>query len=211
MPLQNVAFDTRQDAVRAMGPTPYLFDKYLVRVLRNAFSDPTKLQHQELRSLMWKAQYSESVIDIEGLYNWKPSTTGRRPAITVKRDNWTSQRLGINDEAQGGFEMDGAGTFEKLWMGSHTIFAISTLPDESDLLAHEIQRFLDGFSSVIRAELDMKRVTVAAIGELFEIKEYRQSYATPVTLAAAASDKWKVIEQAPLFNSAALDMTQLLG
>lgn len=210
MSTQNVAFNTRQDAVRAMGPTPYLFDKYLIRLLRNVFSDPSKFQHQELRSLMWNAKLKDSVIDIESLYNWKPDSTGRRPAVTVKRDNWTAQRLGINDEAQGGFEADGAGTFEKLWMGSHTIFAISTVPDESDLIAHEIQRYLDGFSSVIREELDMKRVTVAAIGELFEIKEYRQSYATPVTVAAAASDKWKVIMQAPLFNSTSLDMTQFL-
>lgn len=205
-----VTFNSKQDAVRAMGPTPYLFDKYLIQVLRRAFVDPSKLQQAELRSLAWNAQYQQSKLTISSLYDWKPESTGMRPAITVKRDNYTSTRLGINDEAIGGFELDGAQTFEKLWTGSHTIFAISTLPDEADLLAHEIQRYLDGFSSTIRGELDMKRMTVAAIGELFEIKEYRQSYAVPVTLAAAVSDKWKLIEQAPLFNSFEMDLGQLL-
>lgn len=209
-PDPNQFYRTREDAIAALGMVPYLLNAYLVQLLRRLFSNPGSLElgnvmGSDLRSLAYSARAEDARIDIVPIHLWKPDTTGLRPALTVKRNAYTPALATLNAERIGGeVPPDGAESFEQIWAGSHTVFAIGG-PDQAELLACEVLRYLAAFANLIRQELRILRFGCAQLGDGFEVKEFRQNYAVPVTVAVGCSHRWTQVMQAPLLKTVEAD------
>ena len=183
-----------------LGPRPDIVTGYLRLWLATHFAKETTIEHEELRSLLW-TELDSSELKIENIYRWRPSTTENRPAILIRRNDWQVLRRGIDDRMIGDTITDDAmNHYASFLVGSHTVFNLSPQPIEAEILAAEVYRELMQFGPVVREELDLKRFVVVGVGALFEVKEYRGTYAVPVHLAYEIEEKWRLIKHAPFLR-----------
>lgn len=196
-------------AICSTGMLPHLMTGFLVQWLRRHFADPKNREQSDLLNKIWKAVGTETTIDVESATRWKPETTELRPAVVVARNDWNVLRFGINDQMMGGdWEATGAEYFAAYVEGTHTLFCVSPLPVEAEILAAEVYRETLQFGPAVRRELDVavKRFATVGVGKIFEIEEARQAYAVPVTVAYGLEERWKLVPYAPFLKKITLSM-----
>lgn len=187
-----------QKAICSVGATPTLVTGYLRQWLESHFAQPDTIEQKLLRSKLWKSVRTETGIEIEAVTAWKPSTTEFRPALLIGRNDWNNIRLGIEDRMMGG--TTSSDHYAAYFQGSHTVFAVSTLPFEAELLALEAYRELLGFGPVVRRELGLKRFQMSQVGKIFQVEEASQHYAIPITLAYVAEERWQITPHSPFLK-----------
>jgi hypothetical protein len=188
-------------ALCSLGPRPHIVTGFLRQWFISHFSKETQIEHPELRTKLWKRIPTETEIEIESVTRWKPQTTEFRPSIIIARNDWKVLRVGINDQMMGErWDFTGTDHFAAYLEGSHTLFCISNLAEEAEILGAEVYRELMQFGPKVREELDLKRFVVVGVGKLFEIEEARQNYAVPVTVAYGVEERWKLIPHAPFLK-----------
>ncbi len=190
-------------ALCSLGPRPHIVTGFLRQWLIGHFSVAGQIEHPELRGKLWKAVGTETEIEIESLTRWKPETTEFRPAVVIGRNDWKVLRLGIDDRMMGetGWTPDiGTDHYAAYLEGSHTLFCISSLATEAEILGAEVYREMMQFGPLVRQELDLKRFAVVGVGKLFEIEEARSNYAVPVTVAYGIEERWKLVPHAPFLK-----------
>ncbi len=189
-------------ALCSVGATPHLITGYLRQWLQSHFGSADTIEQKILRSKIWKLVRTENGIEIESITRWKPSTTEFRPALVIARNDWNNLRFGIEDRMMG--DLTANDNFATYFNGSHTVFCVSTLAEEAEILGLETYRELLQFGPVVRKELGLKRVQMAQLGKLFEMEEAESHYAVPITLAYAAEERWRIETIAPFLKKVVL-------
>ena len=196
------AFDTGNNLC-ALGISPHIITGFLRDWLTNRFSDANNIEAEQLRGMLWKAAPPTGIL-IESITRWKPETTEKRPAIIIKRGQWTSQRLVLNDVAGSGDVYLGSKFYGRLMTGTHTLFCISNNGAQSELLAGELIKDLNMYGLVIANVLNLVKFEVVELGALFQIEESKESYSVPVTVSYTGQEVWEVAEQGPILKRISL-------
>lgn len=183
----------------SIGMRTYLMTGFLREWLIDHFASG-KLEHAELRSLMWKANPLDSNILIQSVTEWNPKESGKRPEIVIRRNDLTNERLSIGDKLHGTFDLTGQDHYSTMEVGSHTLFCGSKLPQEAEILSMEVARDLRQFGPSIREELDLRRFRVLGVGSLRQLEEASQTYSVPVTVAYAYEESWILHRHAPFLK-----------
>ncbi len=197
----------------ALGPRAYVITGALVMFLRQHFATRDSIADPALRDLVYKLDNGDpdwvnpdpASIVIESSSRWKPEVAGSRPQIVVRRNQYDTKTVGINNELQGGFNRDGDQHHAAMVEGTHTVFCVATEADEAERLGYEVYTELLQFSSVIREWLDLHRFMVHTLGELVTLEEAPQSYAAPITVGCGFFETWRVIMHAPKLKRISLD------
>jgi hypothetical protein len=173
----------------------------LLRIwLEGHFQDQTLIEDLKLQNKLWRPGLTTGIV-INSVTDWEPGLVEHHPALIIKRNAWRHQRLGINDQAMAGFpNISGDKTFANLWQGSHTIFCISSVGGELEVLAAEVFRELNEFGPVFRQYTGLMRFAVAEVGELAILEEGRQNYVVPITVAYTVQEFWLIRQEAPKVN-----------
>lgn len=187
-------------AVCQLGPRTHLVTGFLRRWLTTHFSAEATIENPDLRGYLWSSVDSSQLL-IESITQWRPAMTEKRPGILISRNDWEIMRWGINDETMGYQPKDGARRFNVGIKGSHTVFCISAKPVEAEILASEVYREFMQFGPIIREELDLHMFRVVQVGKLFRVREAKNNYAVPVTVAYAAQEMWKLIPHLPFLKT----------
>jgi len=182
----------------------FLLTGFLVEWLRLHFSAPGSAEHDSLRGRFWKTVNPD--IYINWALAWKPETTEKRPGLLVHRGDYTYSRLSIGDRVHGNPDLTGNQHYTILVRGSHTVFCVSSLPQEAEILGAEVARELGQFGPAIREELSLHRFTVAGVGKAAQLEEAHQNYGVPVTVGIAYEENWEIIPHAPVLKRIALSM-----
>lgn len=183
----------------SIGPRAWLLTGFLREWLQQHFSTAGGIEHPELRSLLWRAM-DDSPILIESVTRWLPEQTETRPAVVIKRNDWSVDRVGIGDFLQGDSDLTGTDHYSILLTGSHTLFCIARNAQQAEILAAEVYREFLQFGPAIRQALDLKRFLVAGAGALALLEEAAQTYVVPVTVGYAFEEKWMLIPHAPVLK-----------
>jgi hypothetical protein len=191
-------------SVCSIGMLPWLMTGYLRDHLTKHFGSEQTIEQPDLRTLLWNATLADRKIHIESITEWSPQNTEHRPAIIIARGDCSSARWGISDRMQGSQPWSGAKHYGCGLAGSHTLFCISSVPLEAEILGAEVARDLLHFADLIREELRLMRFQMAGIGKLVEIEEAHESFAVPVTVAYTGEEKWVLHPQAPLLKRISL-------
>lgn len=136
-------------------------------------------------------------IAIEADWAWQPALTERRPAVIIGRNDLERVRFGINDKMQGMPVGDGGDRYENGWAGSHTLTCVGGDGAEVELLAAEVAREVNQFAPVVRAALDLLRLTLKTVGKPVQLPEGRVNWVVPITVTYAYTERWVVQSQAP--------------
>lgn len=188
-------------ALCSLGTRPTLITGYLRQWFMAHFSVAARIENPQLRSKLWNENRLQTEIEVEDVLRWKPSTTEFRPALLIARNDYKVLRFGIDDRMMGtDWDARGVAHHAGFLEGSHTVFAVSNLPAEAELLGGEVYRELHQFGPTIREELDLKRFAVGMFGKAFEIEEARGNYAVPVPVGCAAEETWQILPHAPFLK-----------
>lgn len=192
------AFDTGNNLC-ALGMTPHIITGFLRDWLTNRFSDPDNIETEQLRGMLWKATQPTGIL-IESITRWKPEATEKRPAIIIKRGNWTSSRLVLNDSAGIGDVHLGSQRYGRLMTGSHTLFCISNSGAQSEIISGEVFKDLNTYGLVIANILNLVKFEAVELGELFQLEEAKENYAAPIVIQYTGQEVWTVAQQGPILK-----------
>lgn len=190
------AGDVTADALCSLGPLAYVMTGVLVGMVRQHFASRDNIEDPVLRDLVWDASEGSAIV-IESITRWKPSASGQRSAVVIKRGAVTVESLGIDDEFQGQFLPDGRQLYGTSLRGSHTLFCLATEAGAAERLSTEVYRDLIECGSALRRDLNLLKFKVAHVDELHKVEEAMGSYAVPVTVAYAFEETWTLDAHAP--------------
>jgi len=206
------------------GLTPNNLTGALVAILRDHFSDPNNLEFGgqnefrevdgqevpliELQGYTWKPDRRTSNIIIDPVWRYNREDIQRRPAILVKRNQFTAEKIAIGD----GFTTAASSTGQvrgrlqtRVISGSHTIFNIAGSGAEAELLATEVFGHLMGFAQVLREELKLHAFDVQSVEAVSHFEEHNDKYVVPVVVAYKAARAWRVDTVSPYLKSFTID------
>lgn len=196
------AFDTGNNLC-ALGIMPHLITGFLRDWLTNRFSDPNNIETKQFRGLLWQATQPTNIL-IESITRWKPETTETRPAIIIKRGNWSSQRLVLNDSAGADNVFLGSNRYGRLMVGSHTLFCIANTGIQAEILAGEVFKDLNSYGLVIANILNLVKFEAVELGQLFQVEEGKENYAAPIVVQYTGQEVWTIAQQGPVLKRISL-------
>lgn len=161
--------------------------------------------------LLWTASKETTQIVIESVGEFDPTIVEARPAILLARGDWDSQRLGIDDRSMPNWHPEGQPSASTqhaiLWIGSHTIWCATRNYGQCERLAGEVADMLMEEAPIVRRVMGFHRLTVAKIGAPGKLKEAREHFAIPITLAYAHIVTWAISPEATRMRTAAMTIT----
>lgn len=196
------AFDTGNNLC-ALGLLPHLVTGFLRDWLTNRFSDENNINNKLLRGLLWQATNPTNIL-VESVTRWKPEATETRPAIILKRGQWTSQRLVLNDFAGINDSFLGSNSYGRLMVGSHTLFCICNSGVQAEILAGEVFKDLNSYGLVIANILNLVKFEAVELGALFQIEEGKENYAAPIVVQYTGQEVWTIAQQGPVLKRISL-------
>ena len=201
----SLQFQEVLSSVCSLRPRPLLLTGLFIDLLVKHFQDGN-IEDPVLRQLIWKDSPDTGIL-IETIHRWRPQTTGKRPAIIVKRNAYSNRRVGIGDRHQmNPADASGHQHFTTYWAGSHTLFCLGGSGAQAELLSAEVQRELTQFGPLIRQAALLDRIQVMEIGPVAEIEEATESFGVPVTVGYGYQENWQIRKQAPALSRVSLSL-----
>lgn len=192
----------------------------VTRLLQEHFANVNNLIYTDkfdgrtgVEEMIWSKDRTLTKIQIDPVWLYNAEDIQRRPAIYVKRNTWTTQRLGIAD----GYTINASKTASgeigrvrgeyksRAVLGSHTIFAVGRTGAEAELIGSEVFDFLLSFSPILRSDLSLHRMEVTEIGPVSMLDESSEHFVVPVTLAYAAMWAWRLEMISPWLQKLSID------
>jgi len=170
-------------------------------LLTDHYRTPDNIEHEQFKRRLWK-EGTDTGILIEDASVWTPELSDKRPAVIIKRNNWRSIKLGLDNLS--GTTPEGFNEHTKFWRGSHTLFCIAKEGAEAEILAAETYRYLLHFGPIFRQYFDLMLFELMEVGGLNELEEASERYAVPLTVAYGWSETWILKLHAPRLKKLAL-------
>jgi len=190
-------FCTKLCSVCRTGWRLRLLTGFVTLWMRSHFSSADSIDDPALKHRIWKPTQDTGIL-IESISKWDPKTTGKRPAIIVKRNPQKILRQIIEDRLMPGMGPESTrNIFSSFRQGSHTIFCIGGESAETEILAEEVAIELIQFAAVLRQPLRLHKLQTTEIGDLSLVEEADENFVVPITLAYAFEDTWELTNRAP--------------
>ena len=182
-------------------------DGLMKQLLIDHLANPDNIEHPEFRHRVWKPEKCESGILVELAPAWTPVVTEMRPAVIIKRNDWTCIKRGTFGNISGS-TVEGDYRYTKYMKGSHTLFPICKKWAEAEILAAEVYRHMMHFSPVFRHYFNLMMFELVQVGQLHEVEECEEHWTVPITVAYAWEETWILRQHAPRLK--VFRMSQLL-
>jgi hypothetical protein len=171
-----------------MGLQPILITGLLRDLLIRHFQEGS-IESKDLQRYVWRNDLTTGIL-IESIHRWRGDLAEKRPAILIKRNQYSNTRMTIGDQA--GEDQWGNRQYATWWTGSHTLFCVHASGASAEILATEVQREITQFAPVLLQTIGLFRLMVTDVGPISEIEEAKESFVIPVNVAWAYQELWKV-------------------
>ena len=132
-----------------------------------------------------------SAIEINRMWDNRSETTDL-PKLLVRRNAVADTTMGWASGRRMAPVTNGSHIFGTT--GSTTIFAMSKIPDESDLLAFEVFELFRHAGQAIRKNLRLSKFVSQQVGDLGALRQFPGFFVTPVTVAYIYQDDIKITD-----------------
>jgi hypothetical protein len=183
-----------------MGLQPIMLTGFFRDLLIRHFQ-PENIQSRDLANYIWREDMTTGIL-IESIHRWRGDLAEKRPAILIKRNQYSITRMTVGDEA--GQDAQGYMLYVTWWTGSHTLFCIHASGASAEVLATEVQREITQFAPVILQTLGVVRLVVTDVGAISEIEEAKESFVIPVNVTWAYQEFWTIKQEALRLRSVGL-------
>jgi hypothetical protein len=183
-----------------MGLQPLMITGFFRDLLTRHFQSEN-IQSRDLANYIWRDDMTTGIL-IESIHRWRGDLAEKRPAILIKRNQYSNTRMTIGDQA--GTDAQGNRQYVTWWTGSHTLFCIHASGASAEVLATEVQREITQFAPVILQTLGLFRLVVTDVGAISEIEEAKESFVIPVNVTWAYQEFWTIKQEALRLRSVGL-------
>ena len=183
-----------------MGLQPLMLTGFFRDLLTRHFQ-PENIQSRDLANYIWRDDMTTGIL-IESIHRWRGDLAEKRPAILIKRNQYSNTRMTVGDQA--GTDEQGNRQYVTWWTGSHTLFCIHASGASAEVLATEVQREITQFAPVILQTLGLFRLVVTDVGAISEIEEAKESFVIPVNVTWAYQEFWTIKQEALRLRSVGL-------
>jgi hypothetical protein len=183
-----------------MGLQPIMLTGFFRDLLVRHFQ-PENIQSRDLANYIWREDMTTGIL-IESIHRWRGDLAEKRPAILIKRNQYSNTRMTIGDQA--GTDAQGNRQYVTWWTGSHTLFCIHASGASAEVLATEVQREITQSAPVILQTLGLFRLVVTDVGAISEIEEAKESFVIPVNVTWAYQELWTITQEALRLRSVGL-------
>jgi len=183
-----------------MGLQPLMITGFFRDLLTRHFQ-PENIQSRDLANYIWRDDMTTGIL-IESIHRWRGDLAEKRPAILIKRNQYSNTRMTVGDQA--GTDAQGNRQYVTWWTGSHTLFCIHASGASAEVLATEVQREITQFAPVILQTLGLFRLVVTDVGAISEIEEAKESFVIPVNVTWAYQELWTIQQEALRLRSVGL-------
>lgn len=188
---------------------PWIITGFLRLALISRFLTDERREHYDIKRVVWSPDEKRTGILIESHRRWRRELTQLRPACLIKQQGYKNERLLLGDKAY--VDEHGNQNYATFWTGAHTIFCLSRLGSQAEILASEVQHELTEFGPVFCRELRLHRFLVAEVGAAGQLEEDRTNYVVPVNVVWAYEESWVLPEHARTFRRILLDLDTQTG
>lgn len=155
-----------------------------------------EIRHISSEAPLSRTQVQKHLI-IERVTTYRGDAQDQGPAILIREDSVAmiphGMAEGLRQVASVKNSLGQGRVSEKMWVGTIVLFAMSSSPDESRLLAIEVAQLFAHFGEAIRKELkNCKKLRVNQIGASGKVKEFPKFFGTPVVIDYAYTDNTAV-------------------
>lgn len=179
--------------------TPLVLTGIILEILKSYF--------QQMGS-QFKYQVNElnSKLIIEPSFKWNPEQCQNRPGIFVKREDITfgDPRAGMDDLHTIYPIQKKYATFGR---SAWTIYCISKVPGEAEILSEKASDCLIAFAPLIRRDFRFISFGVSKIAPIGKMEESKEFWAVPIRLHSFFSESWDLSEEAVLIRDIYLKVT----
>lgn len=188
----------------------YYLDTFLLNLLRLHYSDDPLQRFPGCRHLRYVPDIrsggerdTPGSLRIDRWDQWNPSRTGSSPAIIVRRGPMGSTRIAIADKHQSpqGFNTGSESQFTRVWTGSVSLWCLSKVGKESELLGLQTADYIQGFTRQISQRLNIQRLEVRTVSDVKPLREQPTILATAVLVEYGFFLTWSTYTSAPRFNA----------
>jgi len=183
-----------------MGLQPIMLTGFFRDLLVRHFQ-PENIQSRDLANYIWREDMTTGIL-IESIHRWRGDLAEKRPAILIKRNQYSNTRMTIGDQA--GTDAQGNRQYVTWWTGSHTLFCIHASGANAEVLATEAQREITQSAPMILQTLGLFRLVVTDVGAISEIEEAKESFVIPVNVTWAYQELWTITQEALRLRSVGL-------
>jgi hypothetical protein len=183
-----------------MGLQPIMLTGFFRDLLVRHFQ-PENIQSRDLANYIWREDMTTGIL-IESIHRWRGDLAEKRPAILIKRNQYSNTRMTIGDQA--GTDAQGNRQYVTWWTGSHTLFCIHASGASAEVLATEVQREITQSAPMILQTLGLFRLVVTDVGAISEIEEAKESFVIPVNVTWAYQELWTITQEALRLRSVGL-------
>jgi hypothetical protein len=183
-----------------MGLQPLMITGFFRDLLTRHFQSEN-IQSRDLANYIWRDDMTTGIL-IESIHRWRGDLAEKRPAILIKRNQYSNTRMTVGDQA--GTDAQGNRQYVTWWTGSHTLFCIHASGASAEVLATEVQREITQFAPVILQTLGLFRLVVTDVGAISEIEEAKESFVIPVNVTWAYQEFWTIKHEALRLRSVGL-------
>jgi hypothetical protein len=191
-----------------------LLQEHFSRKENLIYNGASEVGKKQLEGYIWDEDNTKTRIQIQNVWRYNVQDIQRRPALYVKRNKWTTQRIAINDGQTVGINRGddkstlGSEFHTRLILGSHTIFAVGSEGEgaEAELLGAEVFDYVMSFAPVLRGELNLHRLEVSSVEPVMLLDEQTEHFVVPIVVAYGFSWTWRLHMIAPWLKSLALEL-----
>jgi hypothetical protein len=177
----------------------------IVDHLQKYFSTAAGIEFEELRRHLWSPSEATGIV-IAPVTAWTPETGTSRPAVLVRRNKFTKQRVTIGNRRQmQPANRQGFPHYTVVWGGTFTIFSLSTAALATEILATAVQRELLQFGPPLARSTGLMQFDVLDIDGIRALEEARQTFFVPVNVFVAYSESWIITDQSPPLRKISID------
>jgi hypothetical protein len=158
------------------------------------FSDPKNISSQDIPALqeyIWNPDETKSKIFIDVAGKFNTAVVEKRPAIFVSCEDFTWQRLMIQDKVDEVY-LEGATDYQNQVTTVIRIFHVGTTIDEASILGRITAAYYRQFAQQLREELQFAKFHVARLSKPAILEEARERWVALVDIELAFFEAWQV-------------------
>ena len=130
----------------------------------------------------------QTKVIIEMGYNVNLEQLGKKPAISVQRGTFTTQRTAFGDKALPTLAVDGEALYSKQIFGTMNFNVYSTQGGEAEAIANLIFELFITQEQILEREFKFKWLGEVSVGSPNIVEEHKSMYVVPVSISPVVYD-----------------------
>ena len=183
------------------GWTPVVLTGFFRDFLADQWSRAENIINPVFKAYLWNETVTSGIL-IENTTRFRADLVEKLPAIMIKRNKFSTQKIGINDGLSRSLsnsayptQIGAHNVHTTAIVGSHTLFCLGGTAAMADGIAMEVVHHVMELCPALRQQLQLAGCSLAEVGPVQKVKGSVERFGVPVTVAWYYLHSWDLYEE----------------